>query len=677
MRRKNIEVWCLALLLSGIGMPFVQAKPAEFPVRVQLEESAAIPAAEEDFYLHVNGEWLKHTVIPPMADRLDGLSEADQQVQVRLQQITAEAVKHQKDGRANRDEQNIAALSACAQDRAGREKAGLGKLSAMLQAVEGASTPQDYAEVMAAISRKTGQAGMLGSFQVRPDPLTNQIYTVWVNPPALAFPRPVLADPANEALFVLYRSYVRDMLELYGHEPSAAEHEAAELFALQQRFAMKSIAAEQHDPGAAALYPWAEKDMGELYRSIDIEPVLRTGGLEAVPEKQNWYVGSPADIRLAAAQFTPERLPVLKSYAIIQLLHNYSSCLPAAYAQLNARYMEQLKGAAAPEPMTQQAQERCWELLGEAYGRQYAARYFPEKVGSQVLQYAEDIRAAFRNRLVKADWLGKSTRTKALAKLDAMTVKVGAPREWPAWLDTMTVLPPAQGGNFIDAALAVGQQRRTIELDLIGKTFQQGGWGDMLPQTVNAEYDPADNSITFPAGILQLPIYDPAAPAMQNLGGLGMIIAHEITHAFDSSGAHYDAQGRLRNWWTYTDWQAYLKRQQKIIQYYERYRLPDGSQADGKRSVQENIADLGALACLTDLAADDREALQQLYSSYARIWREKLTPAGFQRERLGVHLFGGIRVNAVLSATDGFYEAFPVTPADAMYVSPEDRVRLW
>ena len=677
MRRKNIVVWCLALLLSGIGMPFVQAKPAVFPVRVQLGSAETVPAAAEDFYLHVNGDWLKHTTIPSTTDRLDGMSEADRQVKARLQQITAEAAAHQKAGTANRDEQNIAALSACAGDQAGRERVGLGKLASVLQSIKAIRTPQEYAERMAAISVTLGQSGLIGSVQVRPDPFSNQAYTVWIDPPALDFPRGVLADPSHEAMFVSYRNYVKDLLQLYGEDALAAEHEAAEIFTLQRELAVQSIAAGQRDLESTALHPWLKKDIHKLYRLITIEPVLQVSGLGAVPGNQTWYVSDPADIRIAAAQLTPEKLPVLKAHAIVQLLHEYSSCLPSAYAQLNARYQQQLKGIASPEALPQQDQERCWNLLGEAYGRQYAARYFPAAQGSQVMAYVENIRAAFRARLAQTDWLGKSTRKMALAKLDAMIVKVGAPKEWPAWLDTLTVLPPAQGGSFIDAALTICQQRRTAELVLIGKPFQRDGWGTVLPQTVNAQYDPSDNSITFPAGILQPPIYDPAAPAMKNLGGLGMIIAHEITHAFDSSGAHYDAQGCIRNWWTFTDWQAYVRHQQKIVQYYERYHLPDGSKADGMRTVQENIADLGALDCLTDMAAGDRAALQQLYSSYAQLWREQLTPARFQRERVGTHSLGAIRVNAVLSTTDGFYEAFPVTSADAMYVPPEERVRLW
>ena len=200
----------------------------------------------------------------------------------------------------------------------------------------------------------------------------------------------------------------------------------------------------------------------------------------------------------------------------------------------------------------------------------------------------------------------------------------------------------------------------------------------IAPQTVNAIYNPYANDITFPAAILQAPFYDKNADAAENLGGIGTVIGHEITHAFDTNGAGYDENGNFRNWWTPEDFVQFTARAQKVRDYYNSIEIANGLFQNGDQTVTENIADMGAMACVLDIIGDDKEAQRKAFESNAKIWAANQTET--YRDYLlmvDLHSLNKVRVNAVLPLFDQFYEVYGVTKNDAMYVAPEDRVQIW
>ena len=672
--QKSIHIlcWCFCFL---VFMPLAQAR--DFNVRLDTAELEQAPRPQDDFYLSVNYQWLRDTPIPPEEKRVETFSSMDEKVRQQLADITRDAVRRNQEGTADRDENNIAALYACFQDGKQRETVQLGQLAAALHQVEQAATVQEYADTMAALSHELGTRGLVGSFAIQREPLENKTCVVWLQSPDIGLRRDFLLDKSNGAYFDAYRGYIRDLLVLYGHTPAAAETEAGQIFELQRDLAGHSLAPGELADTDNILQPLNLAGVQRLYRAVDAKAMLTAGGIGSQNGVQAWYASNPTALRRVNELLTPERLPQFKAYGIFKLLSDYAPYLTADYGSAASRYRLAMSGAAQDKSRERQMLEGNEALLTGAYGRLYASRYSSRGDCDEVKGYIQRILAGYRGKIQEMQGLSSKARSMALRKLDTMQLRVGYPEEWPAYLDTCQLLSPQAGGCLIDDVLALQRQQRAAELALLGQPIRRGIWREAVPQTVNAFYNPEDNSISFPAGILQAPLYDKKADPMDNLGGLGMIIAHEITHAFDSSGSQYDEQGRIRSWWTRKDWEAFGRRQDKIVRFYEHYRFPDGSRQNGQLTLVENMADLGALDCLTDLAGSGKEALRRLYTSYARTWRDKMTEAEFRNRRSDIHAVSAVRVNAVLSSTDGFYEAFSLEPSDAMYIAPADRMRFW
>ena len=273
--------------------------------------------------------------------------------------------------------------------------------------------------------------------------------------------------------------------------------------------------------------------------------------------------------------------------------------------------------------------------------------------------------------------MGEATKEKAIRKLEHMTLKIGYPDHWPDYYENAVILPEGQG-SLVDNMVNVYRSLRSYEKEEIKKPVDRTQWG-MTPQTVNAYYNPLNNEIVFPAAILQPPFYDPNADDASNLGGIGMVIAHEISHAFDSSGARYDENGNYNMWWTEDDLKKFQDLTLKVAAYYDGQEAVKGRFVNGRQTLNENIADLGALACVTSIAGDDTEALNSLFTQYARIWASKYTEESMiHRLNTDVHSPAKVRVNAVLSSTEAFYKVYPdLKEGDGMYVTPEKRVKIW
>lgn len=271
----------------------------------------------------------------------------------------------------------------------------------------------------------------------------------------------------------------------------------------------------------------------------------------------------------------------------------------------------------------------------------------------------------------------KYTKENAKKKLDNMTIKIGCPDEWSSYFENVDIIPKKDGGNLISNILNCDKENNKRGLEKLYKPVNKKEWS-MTPQTLNAYYNPSANEIVFPAAILQAPFYDKKADYETNLGGIGLIIAHEITHAFDNNGALYDEKGNFNQWWTKEDYENFNNLSKNIIEYYDQFEVLPGNKVNGKLTLSENIADLGAMSCITELAGEDKKGLEKLFKNYANIWamkeNEKYTLLKLNTD---THAPDKIRVNAVLSSNDKFYDVYNIKETDKMYISPEKRVGVW
>jgi putative endopeptidase len=677
-----VLVFAAAAYLCAAPAHRVEAAPAspvsldEFAVRLNVEGIAKAPAAQDDYYLHVNYSWLKDHKIPATESEYSSFMAARDRVKERLAAITRDCVKNRAHYQDAGDEAKIADLRGCISDFKSRNRAGFGGLSKPLAEIEKVSSLKDYALLMARLGREYGFGALVGGYSIGSEPIKADRYVVYIDEPSLGLGKEFLAEPRNEKYFQLYRDYMRDLLVLYGRPQSEAEREAKEFFALQQDLAAHSMSIGDLYNPSKSTHKLSLQELEALYSNFDVPAMLKEAQIGPENGVSSWYVSDPNLIRRFNELFTPDRLPLFKDFAICEMLRQNAVLLTKQYSDLAYEHGRKMSGAPKLKSASKRADELCQGLLDLNYGRLYAKKYFSEQSRSEVRSYISLVMDEYRKKLTNLDWMDAATRKQALKKLDTMVVRIGYPDKWPDYVDKYRVVRKEDGGVLIDNVLAMQALQWQRLKDRIGKPVDRTEW-TLPPQTVNAFYRRADNSINFPAGILQPPFFDPKADRETNLGGVGMVIAHEMTHSFDSNGSQYDETGALRDWWTAEDKREFQSRQAGIVRFYGRYRIQEGVYQNGEQTISENIADLGAMSCLTDIVGDDLEGLKRVYTNYAKIWAWLMRDSSVRFQLTNVHAFPCVRVDAVLSSTDGFYRAYGVKPGDGMYVKPEDRARLW
>lgn len=371
-----------------------------------------------------------------------------------------------------------------------------------------------------------------------------------------------------------------------------------------------------------------------------------------------------------------ENLQALKDYSTFVLLNDTAKYANANYAKLSDDMQNALYGITESW-----GDEKTWkrltqELLPWEFGMIYVKEHFSAKDKEEVEKMIEQILEEYETIINRQEWMSEATKKKAVRKLETMQVKIGYPDEWPAARDMMQVTPISEGGSLLSNLLVSMQVSIEDSLSKLGTKVDRAEW-DVTPQTINAMYDPLNNEIVFPAAILQAPFYDRNNSYGANMGGIGFVIAHEVSHAFDSTGALYDEYGNYNVWWTDKEMDEYKKMSQSIVDYYNNYEMM-GVKVNGDLTLMENIADLGAMTCITSIIGDDAKALDEAFGQMTYNWASEDT-ASFMMYLLNTdtHSPNKIRVNAVLSSCDAFYRIYDIREGDGMYVAPENRVGIW
>lgn len=348
-------------------------------------------------------------------------------------------------------------------------------------------------------------------------------------------------------------------------------------------------------------------------------------------------------------------------------------------------YRKTLNGAKKQKPADERALATVNSAVGEALGKLYVDEMFPPEAKTKAEKMIENVIAAYKDRILVLDWMSDSTKTKAIEKLDKFTVKIGYPNKWKDY-SAMEVKP---NNSYYENMVAVNDWQLKDNLSRIYEPVDREEWG-MSPQTVNAYFNPFNNEIVFPAAILQPPFYDYKADDAVNYGGIGAVIGHEISHAFDDSGARFDSDGNLVNWWTDSDLESFTERGNALAEQYSEIEVLDSVFINGKFTLGENIGDLGGVLGAYDGLQrfykengrpediDGLTAEQRFFMSWATVWRTKQREKSLRSQiKTDPHSPGIYRATQPLLNIDAFYEAFDIKEGDAMYLKPEDRVRIW
>jgi putative endopeptidase len=651
------------------------------------EDTTARPG--DDFFGRVNGGWLRRTAIPSdktgISLRILMSDTTEARLHALMEAAAAKAAHEPTDL-----EGKVGAYYKAFMDSAAVEKLGPSPLAPHLAQVRAADTRDDIAALMGHGNRAFN--GAIFSTYVDVDLKNPKIYTVYLNQAGLGLPdRDYYLKPGFAAPLAAYQRYAAILLHLIDWPDADAR--AKDIVAFETAIAEASWTKVQQRDVNAEYNPMTVADLAAFAPGFDWTGYLESAGL---PHLARVIVGEKSAFPKIAAIFARTPTRTLQAWEAFTIADNAAPFLSRAFGDAFFEMRQKILAG-------QQAQGVRWKravhavggddfLVGSRFdrfgsigfgvGQLYAARYFPPAAKAKIEALVTNLKAAYRARIEKLDWMSPATRQEALKKLDTYTIKVGYPDHPRDYSELLVrdddLLGDAQRAGALDWQFYVARLNGPVD---------RTDWG-MTPQT-NDAYNGALRDIVFPAGILQPPVFDPNADMAINYGAAGSIIGHELTHGFDDQGRKIDADGTLRDWWQPADASTFEARSKVLAAQYSTFEPLPGVHVNGTLTLGENIADLGGVTLALDAyrvslnghpapVLDGFTGDQRVFIGWAQAWRGKVTDDYVKRQVVSdPHSPRRFRVNGPLPNIDAWYTAFGVKPGDRLFVAPEHRVRIW
>ena len=635
----------------------------------------------DDFFAYANGFWLKHNPIP--GDETSwGIGQlVNEEIYSRKLKINeAAAAKSNAKG----IDQQIGDFWKAAMDTVAIEKQGISPLQAELAAIQ--NTTDLPSLLNQAAKMHAYGVGVFFGEGVSQDAKNSELmsYQLWQG--GLGLPSRDYffnTDERSVKIKMAYTPYVKTIFTLMGTESSVADKKAQAIVAFEEALAKNSRKLEALRDPYANYNKMSIAELNKLTSAINWQSIIATIGLKKV---DTIIVGQPEFLVALNALLKSTDIQTLKDYMSFHLVNDYASYLSAAFA--NAKfdfYGKVIRGAKAQRPRWKRVLDAEEGAMGEALGQLFAKEYFNETAKKRYEDMVENVRDAYKARIEKLTWMTDSTKQKALAKLSAITKKVGYPEKWKDFSSLKI-----DASSFALNMMRSNAWWNTYSLSKYGKPVDRTEW-DMTPQTYNAYYNPSNNEIVLPAGIFTVPGFrdEELDDALVYGYAAASTIGHEITHGFDDEGRQFDAKGNLKNWWSTTDEEQFTQRAQKLVNQFSNMIAVDTMHINGKQTLGENLADLGGLLIgldafkLTDAYKAGKSIsgytpLQRYFLGYALGWMYSYREESIASQIVtDVHAPAKQRVNGPMPNIPEFYEAFKVTPKNKLYLPDSLRVQLW
>ncbi|GGF36608.1 M13 family metallopeptidase [Subtercola lobariae] len=650
--------------------------------------------AQDDLFRHVNGKWLAETEIPDDKARWGSfylLAEAAEQA---VQGIIIEA----QGAAEGTEERKFGDLYTSFMDEERIESLGTTPIDGQLALVDAIASVEDFVRTVGKLERQ-GVGGFFGTF-VDNDPGNPERYLVFLNQGGISLPNEsYYREEKFQSIRDAYLNHVQRMFELTGSGSGAEAGEGSAPTRAQRVFDLETAIASHHwdnvktrDAQATYnLFSWA--DLLALYESgtADSSPAgaltLWRDALDAPAGVfDEIVVREPSFLEGLASLITEDRLEAWKDWLAWKVIHGAAALLPAAFVEENFDfYGRTLTGTPSMRDRWKRGVSLVEGAMGEAVGRIYVERYFPQTAKSAMDVLVANLIEAYRQSITDLAWMTPATRTRALEKLDKFTPKIGFP---VTWRDYSALALDAE--SLFANVRATSEFEFQRELGKVGKPLDRDEWF-MTPQTINAYYNPGFNEIVFPAAILQYPFFDEGRDAAANYGAIGAVIGHEIGHGFDDQGSRFDGDGRLTDWWTSEDREAFEKLTASLIEQYDALapqQVPD-QHVNGALTIGENIGDLGGLgiawkAYLISLGGSEPPVIdgltgaERFFLSWAQAWQQKSRDEeAIRLLAIDPHSPNEFRCNQIVRNITEFYSAFDVTESDKLWLPEEERVTIW
>jgi putative endopeptidase len=632
----------------------------------------------DNFFRFVNGRWYDTVKIDNDQSGVGSYSFLNIP-QKKLLQSILDSVSAAKNTLGSVD-QKVGDFYASGMDTATINKRGYQPIKPILARIDAINNLPSLLSFVAA-EMKEGNRSIFG-FGISPDDKNSGINIAHVYQSGINLPERdyyFKTDSSTLRIQEAYKNYVSTLFQLTGSNPAAATKDADVAYGIEKQLA------SSHKTNVQL------RDVKANYNKVAIASIDKTqanlGWIRLMTnlgaKTDSIDMAQPAYYEKLNALIKSESINNWKLYLKAATLVNYAETLSKPYVDASFEFSKMLTGQAAQKSRKQVMTESVDNYLGQALGQLYVKRYFDENSKQRVLALVNNLQKSFENRINHLDWMSDSTKVKAKEKLYAITKKIGYPDKWRNY-DKVQI----NGTHYFENVLSLNRNDYQYELAKLNKPVDRTEW-HTTPSTVTAYYSPSSNEIVFPAGILQYPYFDFAADDAINYGGAGMVIGHEMTHAFDDQGAQYDKDGNVKNWWTKEDYRKFKEKTQQLSALYGSFTVLDTVHIKGALTLGENTADNGGVAIAYDafkMTQQGKDSVkidgftpdQRFFLSIARIWRVKTRDA-FLRTYLNTnpHSPAMWRVNGPLMNFAPFYKAFNIQPGDKNYKAEGDRVKIW
>ena len=636
--------------------------------------------AQDDFYKFINENWEKRTQIPSTKPAWGSFTELFEKNQDFLKEMINGLKK--KKLSENSDEKKILTLYNSYSDMKRRNKEGISPLKKDLDRINAIKNIKDFEKYTIEVTKEGG--GTLYSWGVGPDLNSSKDNAVYLGSAGLGLSKDYYQKETEENKKIIqeYTKYISDMLSYLGEKNT--EEKAKKIVEFEKQMAKTLLTNEESHDIKKRNNPRKVDELSKIVKNIDLKNYLKQSGVntdKVIISQLKYYENLDKFLN-------DTNMDVIKDYLKFHLISSASGLLSDKLAERKfAFYGKYLNGQKEREILEKRALNFVSGTLGEMVGKVYVKQKFPPEAKENAKEMVSYIFKAFRNRIENLTWMSSETKKKALEKLGKVTVKIGYPDKWRNF-DELII---NEKDNLYTQLEGISKWSYKEELKKVGKPVDKTEWF-MSANTVNAYYSPTGNEIVFPAGILQFPFYDykDLGPG-SNFGGIGAVIGHEITHGFDVSGANFDGDGNVKDWWSKEDKKKFDTVTEKLAEQFSGYSVAPNVNVNGKFTLTENIADLGGVNIAFDalqlylkdhpeknIKENGYTQNELFFMNFGRIWRQKATEEYLKNlVKSDPHSPNYFRVNGLLINIDAFHDTFKTKKGDKLYKEPKDRIKIW
>ncbi|KIS10157.1 M13 family metallopeptidase [Streptococcus equi] len=627
---------------------------------------------QEDFYQAVNGQWAETAVIPDDKPRTGGFSDLADEIED-LMLTTTDAWLAGEHVPNDAILENFVKFHRLVADYDKRDQVGVAPALDLIEEYKALGSFAEFASKVAdyELNGKPNQF----PFSVAPDFMNAQLNVLWAEAPGLILPDTTYYAKDNDKgkeLLAIWRGMQEELLPKFGFSHEEVKDLLDKVITLDKQLADYVLSREEYSEYAKLYHPYDWAEFTKLVPELPLDDIFtvilgEVPDKVVVPEERFWT-------EFAADYYSEKNWELLKAWLVLTAAGAYHTYLTDEIRVLSGVYSRALSGTPQAMDKKKAAYYLAQGPFNQALGLWYAGEKFSPEAKADVEHKVAKMIEVYKSRLETADWLAPATREKAITKLNVITPHIGYPEK----------LPETYAKKVIDDKLSLVENAQNLAKISIAhswskwnKPVDRSEW-HMPANMVNAYYDPQQNQIVFPAAILQAPFYSLSQSSSANYGGIGAVIAHEISHAFDTNGASFDEHGSLKNWWTDEDYAAFKERTDKIVEQFDGLDSY-GAKVNGKLTVSENVADLGGVACALEAAQSEPDfSARDFFINFATIWRMKAREEFMQMmASIDVHAPGQWRTNVTLTNFDEFHQEFNIKEGDPMWRAPEDRVIIW